>query len=153
MIEDLVNLLKENKNSYIYIIGNGGSASTASHLSNDLFAKGCKAISLADNSSIITKIANDSGYEYIFKEQLEVFFSKGDILIAISASGNSPNLIKAVEYANTLGTTVAIVGFDGGKLSKICKLVIHIPTCKGNYETAEDLHLAVCHKISKGLVE
>ena len=149
MIEQVVEVL--NKNKFIYLIGNGGSASTCSHFANDLLSRGYKAISLVDNVSILTKIANDIGYDYVFREQLETMFSAGDVLIAISASGNSPNLLKAVEYANIFGTTVAIVGFDGGQLLKLCKLVIHTVTDIGEYEEAEDKHVEVCHIITKKL--
>ena len=138
------------KIKFIYTIGNGGSASTCSHFANDLTRHGYKAISLTD-VAVITRIGNDFGYEEIFVNQLKVLFGKGDILVAISASGNSPNLLKAVDYANTLGTTVAIVGFDGGKLLKLCNLVIHTITDIGEYEDAENKHLEVCHMITRTL--
>ncbi len=146
MIEQFINSLDKTK--FVYLIGNGGSASTCSHFANDLGKHGYRAISLADNSAVITRIGNDIGYDKIFVEQLKVFFDKGDTLVAISASGNSPNLVNAVEYANTLGNTVAIVGFDGGKLAKMCKIVIHTVTEIGDYEIAEDKHLAVCHAVA-----
>uniref|UniRef100_A0A6M3LAS6 Putative SIS domain-containing protein n=1 Tax=viral metagenome TaxID=1070528 RepID=A0A6M3LAS6_9ZZZZ len=149
MIEEVIKML--GNVNHIYLIGNGGSASTCSHFANDLRSHGYRAMSLVDNVAIITKIANDTGYEYVFEEQLETLFTSDDVLIAISASGNSPNLIKAVEYANKLGTTIAIVGFDGGQLAKMCTLVIHTETNKGEYEIAEDKHLAVCHTIAKRL--
>lgn len=149
MIENFIKCLDRNK--FVYLIGNGGSASTCSHFANDLVTRGYKAICLADNVENITRIANDKGYEYVFVDQLKVFFSVGDILVTISASGNSPNLLKAVEYANKLGTTVSIVGFDGGKLAKICHIVIHTETNKGEYGYAEDKHLAVCHSIAEKL--
>jgi len=151
MIEQIVNVL--DKTHYIYLIGNGGSASTCSHFANDLTKYGYKAISLTDNAAIITRIANDISYEDIFKEQLKVLFAYGDVLIAISASGNSPNLLKAVEYANTLGLTIALVGFDGGQLSKMCKVVVHTPTEIGEYEKAENLHLEACHAVAVRLGE
>lgn len=151
MIKEVIKKLGEV--NYIYLIGNGGSASTCSHFANDLRSHGYRAMSLTDNMAIITKIANDTGYDYVFEEQLETIFTDNDMLIAISASGNSPNLLKAVEHVNQYhpkAITVAMVGFDGGKLAKMCKLVIHTVTDKGDYEGAEDKHLAVCHAIAKG---
>jgi D-sedoheptulose 7-phosphate isomerase len=141
--------------SQIFFIGNGGSASTASHFANDL-ALGTgeseapfRALSLCDNSSEITAIANDYGYNHIFKKQLEKLMKKGDVVLAISASGNSPNVIEAVEYANAHGgITVGLTGFDGGKLKNKARLVVHVPTKKGEYGVTEDSHLVVDHVIS-----
>lgn len=149
MIDSVIKCIDKEK--FIYIIGNGGSASTASHFACDLTTHGYRAISLTDNNAIITRIGNDIGYDDIFLEQLKLYFNKGDVLVAISASGNSANLLKAVEYANQLGITVAIVGFDGGELADMCNFVIHTPTDKGDYEGAEDKHLEVCHTIAKRL--
>ncbi len=151
MIEQVIKIL--NKTQFIYIAGNGGSASTCSHFASDLRKHGYKAISLTDNLPSLTRISNDIGYEHVFVEQLKALFSVGDFLFVISASGNSLNLLRAVEYVNNLGVTVAIVGFDGGKLSKLCKFVIHTITDVGDYETAENKHLEVCHAIAKKLGE
>jgi D-sedoheptulose 7-phosphate isomerase len=146
-VYDAVKLLK--KDRFIYIAGNGGSASTASHLANDLMSRGYKAISLCDSTSNITRIGNDRGYDYIFSDQLKVLFEEGDVLIVISASGNSTNLINAVNYASSIGYTISIVGFDGGKLMDMCDVSMLTPTKVGMYEYAEDMHLKVCHVIAK----
>jgi D-sedoheptulose 7-phosphate isomerase len=143
---------REQKNA-IFICGNGGSAATASHIAEDL-ALGPKkyghtpfrTISLTDNVASITAIGNDNGYEEIFLMQLENLFRKGDIVMGISASGNSPNVIKALEYANANGgISVALTGFDGGKMKKISRYGIHIQTGPGEYEPVEDAHLIIGH--------
>ena len=116
------------------MIGNGGSAATASHFTQDLGdvgrkanVEGFKTRSLTDNTSLITALGNDFGYDKIFSIQMEEIFNKGDVLVVISASGNSLNVVNAVELAKDLqGTTVGFVGFDGGKLSAMCDYVIHV---------------------------
>ena len=138
----------------IFFIGNGGCATTASHFANDLSIgtrsrrKPFRAISLTDNQAIVTAISNDNGYEHIFTQQLQALMRKGDVVVAISASGNSKNLIKAVEYANQNGaTTVGITSFDGGQLNQIAKLKIHVPTNNGEYGPAEDAHMVINHLV------
>ena len=139
------------RNKTIYFIGNGGSASTASHFVNDIslgsrqFEKPFRAISLCDNQSVITAIANDDGYENIFLQQLQTQAKTGDVLVSISASGNSENIIKAVNWAkkNKL-STVGLSAFDGGMLSELVDLNIHVPTKIGEYGPAEDLHMVIC---------
>ena len=135
----------------IFFIGNGGSASTASHFVNDIslgsrqFEKPFRAISLCDNQAVITAIGNDDGYENIFLQQLQTQAKSGDVLVSISASGNSPNIIKAVNWANSNNIqTVGLSAFDGGKLSKLVNLNIHVPTKVGEYGPAEDLHMVIC---------
>jgi len=137
--------------STTFFLGNGGSASTATHFVNDIslgsrqFEKPFRAISLCDNQAVITAIANDDGYENIFLQQLQTLAKAGDTIVCISASGNSKNLIKAMEYASA--NNIFIVGlsaFDGGYLKKNCDLNIHIPTKVGEYGPAEDLHMVVC---------
>lgn len=138
-------------NKTIFFIGNGGSASTASHFVNDIslgsrqFEKPFRAISLCDNQAVITAIGNDDGYENIFLQQLQTQAKAGDVLVAISASGNSPNVIKAINWAkdNDL-TTVGLSAFDGGMLAKLSDLNIHVPTKIGEYGPAEDLHMVIC---------
>jgi len=140
----------------IFIIGNGGSAATASHFAEDLLLGPKKfnndpfrAIALTDSSAAITAIANDDGYDNSFLMQIETLFSPGDVVVGISASGNSRNVIRALDFANTNnGVTVGIVGFDGGRMKDVCKHTIHVETEKGNYEPVEDLHLIICHCIS-----
>jgi len=141
---------------HIFFMGNGGSAATASHFTNDL-GKGArvegkapfKAIGLADNVSLITALANDCGYENIFVEQLKNILNKGDVVVGISASGNSPNLVKAMEYANEKGAvTVGLTGFSGGKMREIAKHCIHVDTPKGEYGPVEDVHIILDHLIT-----
>jgi D-sedoheptulose 7-phosphate isomerase len=157
-IEEIVRLITQARqdNKTIYLIGNGGSAVCASHWCNDLTngtkvkgKKTIKAISLTDNTASITALANDSGYENIFVLQLENLLNPGDVVIGISASGNSPNVVKAFEFANSAGaTTVALIGFDGGAMKSISKVVLHIPTNKGEYGPVEDIQLVLDHLIS-----
>ena len=105
-----------------------------------------KIQSLNDNPSVITAIANDTGYENTFVNQLKIHFKKGDILIVLSASGNSLNLIKACNWVKKKnGKTVGILGFDGGKLLRICNLNIHIKTKKNEYGPVEDAQLVINH--------
>ena len=147
------------KGATIFFIGNGGSAATASHFANDL-AIGCRdselpfrAISLADNMSMITAIANDFGYEDVFARQLRVLAKSGDVLVAISASGNSPNLLKAFEQATALGLkTIAITAFDGGEMRKIADEGIHVPTQLKEYGPAEDAHMVLDHLVTTYLM-
>jgi len=145
----------------VYVAGNGGSAATASHMQADFsffvrhFTKfRPKMIALTDNVSLMTAIGNDNAFEDIFVEQMKGHFSKGDVLISISASGNSANVIKAVELANELGgTTIAFVGFQGGKLKEVSKIAMHTPNPKGDYGPIEDLHMIFGHLIVNYLSE
>lgn len=147
--------ITEQNNGKIYVIGNGGSAATASHMANDfgigLKRRGIKNFnieSLSDNSSICTAIANDIGYENIFYTQIENKITSKDIIIAISCSGNSPNIIKAVKYAKNTGTTViGLTGFNGGELKKLSDINYHIETPKEEYGLVEDLHMIFDHII------
>lgn len=140
----------------IYICGNGGSAATASHWVNDL-GKATKtsgrlpvrAMSLSDNISWLTALANDEGYDQVFAGQLENFAQTGDVLIAISASGNSPNLVKAVELARSRGVvTIGLLGFDGGVLKNKVDDYVWLPTEKGAYGLVESMHTLVCHLLT-----
>ena len=158
----LLNVLIETrkKDRTVFFAGNGGSAATSSHFSQDLAEVGKKAgvrkfksLSLTDNVSQITAAGNDYGYEHIFTSQLEDLFGAEDVLILISASGNSTNLVYAAEYARQNGgTTVALVGFAGGKLAEICDVVVHIPTEEGEYGPAEDGHLVFDHVLVQYLM-
>jgi len=143
----------------IFFVGNGGSASTASHFANDLafgtneYEKPFKAMSIVDNISVLTALGNDYGYDDIFIRQLKVYARKGDVLVGISASGNSQNLINAFEYASTSGIkTVALTAFDGGRMRKIAEYGIHIPTEKKEYGPAEDLHMILDHLVGSYLM-
>ena len=157
-IENIARLIlrQAKKGKSVYLIGNGGSASTASHFATDLMHCSLinhrpiiRAISLSDNISLITAIGNDKGYEYVFSHQLGRVANRGDILMAISASGNSKNLIEAFRVAKKMGiTTVALLGFDGGKMKKMADHVIHVRTPKGEYGPVEDTHLFLDHMLS-----
>lgn len=142
----------------VFLCGNGGSAANANHWANDLIygaAKGgrggVRAHSLSANTSVLMCLANDTGYENIFSGQLEVLASPGDILVVLSGSGNSPNILRALEAANKLGMeTWAIIGFDGGKALELAQHTIHFPV--HDMQIAEDLQMAVCHILTKKLV-
>jgi len=156
-IEDIKNTIDktEKLNSKVYIIGNGGSAATASHMANDLSAglkmreiRNFNVESLSDNSSVCTAIANDIGYENIFYAQLKHKIKKEDVLIAISCSGNSANIVKAAKYAKETGATIiGITGFDGGELKKISDIKFHVDAPKGEYGLVEDVHMILDHII------
>jgi D-sedoheptulose 7-phosphate isomerase len=148
-----------NRGTTVFFIGNGGSASTASHFANDLsigtndYDKPFRVISLVDNVSIITAISNDFGYDEVFSRQLQTLGKKGDVLVGISASGNSPNLIKAFDYASTAGIkTVAITAFDGGKIKALADEGIHVPTEPKEYGPAEDAHMVLDHLVGAYLM-
>lgn len=153
-------LLAREQGKRIFFIGNGGSAATASHFANDVAigtrsaGKPFRAISLTDNQAIITAVANDDGYEQIFVKQMEVLMEPGDVLVAISASGNSPNVVKAVEFANSAGgTTIGFTGFDGGKLKRLCTNVVHVGTDRGEYGPVEAMHAMLVHLIGNYLLK
>ncbi len=143
----------------VFFIGNGGSAATSSHFANDLsigtyaFDNPFRVVSLADNVPILTAIANDFGYEEVFVRQLRVLSRPGDVVVAISASGNSPNLLAAVHWAKTAGIkTVAITAFDGGKLKGMADEGIHVPTAPKEYGPAEDAHMMLDHLVGSYLM-
>ena len=141
----------------VFLCGNGGSAANANHWANDLIygaAKGgrggVRAHSLSANTSVLMCLANDTGYENIFSGQLDVLGASGDILVALSGSGNSPNIVRAIEAGNRLGLeTWAIVGFDGGKALELASHAIHFPI--QDMQIAEDLQMVVCHLLTKQL--
>ena len=143
----------------IFFIGNGGSAATASHFANDLafgtheHEKPFKAISITDNVSVLTALGNDYGYGEIFVRQLKVYAEKGDVVVGISASGNSKNLINAFNYAKSSGIkTMALTAFDGGQMKVIADNCIHIPTEDKEYGPAEDVHMILDHLICSYLM-
>lgn len=144
----------------VYIAGNGGSAATATHLANDL-GKATRqpnrphfrVLSLSDNVSWLTALANDEGYERVFVGQLESFARPGDVLVVISASGNSPNLVRAVEWATTQGvSTIGILGFDGGALRDLVGELLWVPTAIGAYGPAESAHSVVADVVTTCLI-
>lgn len=140
----------------VYVIGNGGSAATASHMTNDLGVSGLgrrgllslDMISLADNTSVMTALANDVGYENVFYEQLRNRLCDNDLVIAFSCSGNSPNVIKAIKYAKAEGVkVVGVSGFDGGELMELADINFHVRTDVGDYGLVEDVHMILDHLI------
>jgi D-sedoheptulose 7-phosphate isomerase len=158
-IEEVIDLLGQARleNRQIFILGNGGSASTASHFVCDL-AKNTRlqgfpnyrVIGLTDNMAVFSALANDEGYENVFAGQLASFVRPGDVVIAISASGKSPNVIKAVELARRMGArTIGMTGFDGGLLGGAVDHHIHVPS--HTIEFVEDVHLMLEHLITKAL--
>lgn len=152
-LADLLLAARANGNT-VFFVGNGGSASTCSHFATDLGnlaaegAKSYRAVSLTDNTSFITALANDDGYENIFTHQLRNLFRKGDLLVAISGSGNSENVVRAVRYVNDNGgVTYGIVGFGGGVMKDLCQHVLHIKTRPQEYGPVEDICLVLDHMV------
>jgi D-sedoheptulose 7-phosphate isomerase len=142
---------------FIFVFGNGGSATTATHISEDLgksslkhehlkdeSKKRLRILSLTDNMGWILAVGNDVGYEHIFVQQLMNYGSRGDLAIAISGSGNSPNVLAAVDWANRHGLkTFALTGYDGGKLRKLAQTGMHVPL--DDMGMVESIHLALFH--------
>ncbi|MFA6540140.1 MAG: SIS domain-containing protein [Bacteroidota bacterium] len=159
IIDTLIECFKNGKT--LYIAGNGGSAATSSHMQCDFgfFVRHFtqfrpKVLSLTDCTPMLTAIGNDHSYDDIFIEQLRGSFEKGDVLLTISASGNSKNVIKATEYANEKGgTTICFVGFEGGRLKEVSHISLHTPNSKGEYGPIEDLHIILNHLIVSYLVK
>jgi len=157
IIERIINVLEGAavRDNTIFMAGNGGSAATASHMANDLafgasleefppFRVQC----LSDNVPIITAVANDIGYSKIFVKQLEGRVLEGDVFIAFSVSGNSPNIIEAVNYAKQQGAvTIGCGGFDGGKLRRKADIYLHIESKPGEYGPVEDAMMILDHLI------
>jgi D-sedoheptulose 7-phosphate isomerase len=138
----------------VYLCGNGGSASLASHFACDLgkgtaYCNGGKrfrAIALTDNLPTLTAWANDSSYEDVFSEQLKNFVQAGDVALAISGSGNSKNVLNALQVAQEAGaTTIGISGFQGGEMKSLCDICVIVPS--NNMQIIEDLHVAMAHSI------
>lgn len=141
----------------VFFCGNGGSAGNAIHLANDFLygiAKrtggGLRVLSLSDNPAVISCLANDLGYEYIFSEQLAVQANQGDLLIALSGSGNSSNIIRVLEQARIMNVkSYAILGFTGGKSKDIADVAIHFPI--DDMQIAEDMQVIVGHMLMQWL--
>jgi len=137
----------------IFVCGNGGSAATASHFATDM-VKGAsyghpnrfKIMALTDSPSTLTAYSNDVQYDCVFVEQLKNFAEPGDVVVALSGSGNSPNVLRALEYANSIGCrTIALTGRDGGQLGPLGRLHIHVP--HGHMGRIEDAHMVALHMI------
>ncbi|MEO5928403.1 MAG: SIS domain-containing protein [Candidatus Kapaibacterium sp.] len=149
----------------VFVIGNGGSAANASHFAQDLAKGTCssmeqerriRALSLTDNIAFFSALGNDEGYDQVFVQQLRTFYRPGDLLVSISGSGNSPNVLRAVEFANANGMkTIGITGFSGGKLKDMVHEQVHVPL--DDMCTAESIHSIVFHyvilELQKRMVE
>jgi len=160
-LEQIAALLEKLEAAYwngkqVFIIGNGGSAATAAHMACDLSNNVVhldgdqprfRVMSLADNVPLMTALANDRGYEFIFSEQLKNLCQPGDLLIAISGSGNSPNILAAIQTAKTIGATVVgILGFDGGKAKDLVDSYVHVQS--DHYGFIEDVHMVLDHLVT-----
>jgi D-sedoheptulose 7-phosphate isomerase len=160
-VQQVIELLAEarDKGRHIFTCGNGGSASTASHFACDI-VKGAshnrdrrfRIMALTDQLATLTAYANDVAYECVFVEQLKNFAEPDDVVIAISGSGNSPNVLRAIEYANQHGCmTIGMTGRDGGKLGKLAQINVQVPV--PHMGRIEDGHLIVCHMIAYYFME
>jgi D-sedoheptulose 7-phosphate isomerase len=160
VLDNLVKIILEcrDRGNTIYIFGNGGSAATASHIAGD-FLKGIsyqlekrfKVICLSDNIPGMSAISNDLTYDEVFIEPLRSYLNKDDVVIGISGSGNSVNVIKAMDYARTSGAvTVALCGYKGGKIKDIADVVVHVPI--DDMEITEDIHLIIFHAIKQNII-
>ena len=159
IIDQVITVLHEARltGKQIFIMGNGGSAATASHFVADLAKNtrvnglpGFRVFGLTDNMPIFSALANDEGYENVFSGQLGNLLNPRDVVLAISGSGNSMNVVKAIEFANQKGAqTIGFTGFDGGKLGKIARININIANNK--IQQVEDAHMALVHIISDAL--
>ena len=155
-VESIIELFKDARANgrHIFVCGNGGSAASASHFACDM-VKGAsfqrqsrfRIMALTDQTPTLTAYANDVSYDCIFVEQLKNFAEAGDLLLGISGSGNSPNVLRAFEYANSIGcTTVALTGRDGGQLGPLATLNLQTPV--PHMGRIEDSHMIVCHMIA-----
>jgi D-sedoheptulose 7-phosphate isomerase len=161
---ELNQLIKEIDNNWrnkrqIFLIGNGGSAGNAIHIANDWIygvskklGAGLKVNALSANTAVLTCLANDEGYDQIYVRQLAVLANEGDILIALSGSGNSKNIVNAVNYCNKNGVkTFAIIGFNGGEVKKIVDVALHIKV--DDMQISEDMQLIIGHIIMRTLMK
>lgn len=142
-------------NKQVFIVGNGGSAATASHMACDLGKNTIspnrqrfRIISLSDNMALVSALANDLGYEHVFAEQLKNLIRPGDVLISITGSGNSPNIIRAMEYARErAATNIALLGFDGGRALDLADEYVLVPV--HDYGVVEDMHMVLDHILTE----
>ncbi|MGB5844103.1 MAG: SIS domain-containing protein [Anaerolineales bacterium] len=159
VIEQVLDILHEARldNRQVFILGNGGSASTASHFVCDLGKNtrvqgtpNFRVMGLTDNMALFSALANDEGYENVFSQQLGNHLQPGDVVIGISTSGNSPNVINAMHFANTMGAqTIGFTGFTSGDLGSMVDIDLHVPS--HSIEQVEDIHLVLEHLITKAL--
>lgn len=145
------------KSQTIFILGNGGSAATASHFACDLAKTASmpgyprlRAVALTDNVPLLTAWGNDASYEVVFAEQLQTLARAGDLVIAISASGNSPNILAAVAAAREVGARViGVTGFGGGRLQALCDTCLVVPS--NEYGPVEDAHMILVHTVTAAI--
>jgi len=159
VIEQVLDILHEARldNRQVFILGNGGSASTASHFVCDLGKNtrvqgtpNFRVMGLTDNMALFSALANDEGYENVFSQQLGNHLQPGDVVIGISTSGNSPNVVNAIHFANTIGAqTIGFTGFTSGELGSMVDIDLHVPS--HSIEQVEDIHLVLEHLITKAL--
>lgn len=160
-VQEAIEVFREARDAgrHIFVCGNGGSASTASHFACDI-VKGAsfnresrfKIMALTDQLPTLTAYANDVSYDCVFVEQLKNFAEPGDVVMAISGSGNSGNVLNAVEYANSIGcTTIGLSGRDGGKLAQMSQLNVQVPV--PHMGRIEDAHMIICHMIGYAFME
>jgi D-sedoheptulose 7-phosphate isomerase len=160
-VEQAIEWFREARDSskHIFVCGNGGSAATASHFTCDI-VKGAsynrdtrfRIMALTDSLPTLTAYSNDVGYDCIFVEQLKNFAQPGDLVMCISGSGNSPNVVRTVEYANSIGCkTIALTGRDGGQLGPLAQLNIQVAV--PHMGRIEDAHMVVCHMIAYHFME
>lgn len=159
-IDQLANELEEAriKGNTIFVAGNGGSAATATTLANDIgfdiikktgTDRPFRVFALTDNTSVMTAISNDVGYENLFVNQLKIHYRAGDKLLAISASGNSSNVVIAAQWMKQQGgRVIGFLGFDGGKLKDLCDVIVHVKSLPGEYGPVEDAHLIMNHVLA-----
>jgi len=144
----------------LWIVGNGGSATTADHFATDLLrcsdteGRPLHAMSLCSNTGILTATSNDLGYENVFSRQLGSVASNGDLLLAISASGNSSSIVSAINWAIQHNVfTIGLTGFDGGAVRNLVDISVHVASASGDYGVVEDVHLTICHMVAESLRE
>ena len=155
-LEEIIKVIRDAEKNKIYSIGHGGSESISQHFITD-FTKGTnnknfkiKTFNLSSNSSMITALGNDFGFNQIYSKQIEYYCSEGDILLSISSSGNSANIIDAIKAAKSLGIkTISFTGFSGGEVKNISDLNLHVPF--DNYGIVEDMHQSFMHIIAQYL--
>ncbi|MBI2679673.1 MAG: SIS domain-containing protein [Candidatus Solibacter usitatus] len=160
-VNEIIELFKQARAAgrHIFVCGNGGSASTASHFACDIVkgasfnrAERFRIMALTDQLPTLTAYANDVSYDAVFVEQLRNFAEPNDVFMGISGSGNSPNVIRAMEYANSIGCkTIALTGRDGGKLGPLAQLNVQVPV--PHMGRIEDAHMIVCHMVGYYFME
>lgn len=161
VIEQVLEILHDARldNRQVFILGNGGSASTASHFVCDLGKNtrvqgipNYRVMGLTDNMALFSALANDEGYENVFAQQLGNYLQPDDVVIGISTSGNSPNVVNAIQFANSFGAkTIGFTGFSSGELGSLVDIDLHVPS--HSIEHVEDIHLVLEHLITKALRE